>query len=170
MAGSAALSVAPTGVAVADREDEAELRALLRRSVMPGAIRVALTREPDFFAADGLAGADDVTLVSRAGGRIVGMGRMSIYRLTRNGQVKHIGYLGALRITSGTKESVRMLREGYELLLRESGIGNRESGGRTRGSADGTSPALRLTIRVRGVFSKTARGSGCPRTVRCATW
>jgi hypothetical protein len=96
---------------------------------MPGAVRVALTREPNFFAADGLAGADDVTLVSRAGGRIVGMGRMSIFRLTRNGQVKRIGYLGALRITSGTRESARMLRDGYELLLRESGIGNRESGG-----------------------------------------
>jgi len=116
VAGSAALSVERTGIALAERSDDAELRALLRRSVMPGAVRVALTREPNFFAADGLAGADDVTLVSRADGRIVGMGRMSIFRLTRNGQVKHIGYLGALRITSGTKESARMLRDGYRLL------------------------------------------------------
>jgi len=127
VAGIAALSVA-TGVTVAEHEDDAELRALLRQSVMPGSVRVALTREPDYFAADGLAGADDVTLVSRRDGRVVGMGRLSVYDLVRNGRAQRIGYLGALRITSGTRESARMLRDGYEL-LRESGIGNRESGG-----------------------------------------
>ena len=127
MAGIAALSVA-TGVAAntdaiafAEPADDANLRLILRESVVPGAVRVALTREPNYFAADGLAGADDVTLVSRRDGRIVGTGRLSVYDLVRNGRAQRIGYLGALRITSGTRESARMLRDGYELLRRESG-------------------------------------------------
>jgi len=125
VAGSVGLSVATTAntaaVAVAEPADDANLRLILRESVVPGAVRVALTREPNYFAADGLAGADDVTLVSRRDGRIVGTGRLSVYDLVRNGRAQRIGYLGALRITSGTRESARMLRDGYKLLLRESG-------------------------------------------------
>lgn len=104
------------GVAIAEPADEGELRSLLRTSVMPGAVRVALTREPDFFAGDGLAGADDVTLVARRKGHVVGMGRCSMLKLHRNGTPASIGYLGALRITSGTRESARLLRDGYQLL------------------------------------------------------
>jgi hypothetical protein len=166
VAGIAALSVA-TGVAAntdaiafAEPADDANLRLILRESVVPGAVRVALTREPDYFAADGLAGADDVTLVSRREGRLVGMGRLSVSDLVRNGRAQRIGYLGALRITSGTRESARMLRDGYELLRelgignRESGIGNRESGG----AADGffTSIATDNT-RARRVLENGAR-------------
>ena len=106
------------GVTIAGPADERELRSLLRTSVMPGAVRVALTREPDFFAGDGLAGADDVTLVARRKGRVVGMGRCSVLPLHRNGTPATIGYLGALRITSGTRESARLLRDGYQLLAR----------------------------------------------------
>ena len=48
-----------TGVALATPADEADVRALLRNTVMPGAVRVAFTREPDYFAGEGLAGAVD---------------------------------------------------------------------------------------------------------------
>jgi hypothetical protein len=109
------------GIAIAAPADEAELRALLRASVMPGRVRVALTREPDFFAGDGLAAADDVTLVARRNGRVVGMGRCSVLTLLRNGAPARIGYLAALRITSGTRESARLLRGGYQLLARQCG-------------------------------------------------
>ena len=120
MAGVAASGVARStdGVSIAEPADERELRSLLRTSVMPGAVRVALTREPDFFAGDGLAAADDVTLVARRNGRVVGMGRCSVLQLHRNGAPATIGYLGALRITSGTRESARLLRDGYQLLAR----------------------------------------------------
>jgi hypothetical protein len=81
------------------------------------------------------------------------MGRLSVYDLVRNGRAQRIGYLGALRITSGTRESARMLRDGYER-LRELGIGNRESGG----AADGffTSIATDNT-RARRVLENGAR-------------
>ena len=36
-------------------EDDAALRALLRASVVPGAVRVAFTREPRYAAGEGLA-------------------------------------------------------------------------------------------------------------------
>src|SRR5690606_34399488 len=46
----AARASARDGFALATHEDDADLRALLRRSAMPGAIRVAFTREPSYFA------------------------------------------------------------------------------------------------------------------------
>jgi hypothetical protein len=93
----------------------------MRRSIIPGAIQVAFTREPDFFAADGLAGAEDVTVVARQAGQVVGLGRLSVHGLMRNGLARRIGYLGALRVTSGTRESARLIRDGYRLLAQWSG-------------------------------------------------
>jgi len=119
VAGSVALSVESTDVSVADRTDDASLRRLMRESVIPGAVRVAFTREPDYFAADGLAGAEDVTVVARRDGLVTGTGRCSIYSLMRNGVPRCIGYLGLLRVADGTSASARLLREGYELLGRE---------------------------------------------------
>ncbi len=116
MAGSIALSVDAASVAVAEPEDDAGLRRLMREAVLPGRVRVAFTREPDYFAADGLAGAEDVTVVSRSKGRVTGSGRCSIYPLLRNGVGQRIGYLGLLRIAEHARESPRLLRDGYELL------------------------------------------------------
>jgi hypothetical protein len=122
VAGTAALrelkAEPATVFAFAEPDDDAELRALLRRSVIPGAIRVAFTREPDYFDGEGLAGNDDVTLVARRGGGIVGMGRCSINTLVRNGVPRRIGYLGELRVDPGTPATPRMLRDGYEFLSR----------------------------------------------------
>jgi hypothetical protein len=86
---------------------------------MPGAVRVAFTREPHYFAADGLAGAHDVTVVARRHGEVVGSGRCSVYPLMRNGVRRRIGYLNVLRVADETRESARLLRAGYDLLGRE---------------------------------------------------
>ena len=119
MAGSIALSVETAAVSLAERADDAGLRRLMRESVMPGAVRVAFTREPDYFAADGLAGAEDVTIVARTGGRVMGSGRCSVYPMLRNGVRHRMGYLGLLRVAAGTSESPRLICDGYELLRRE---------------------------------------------------
>ena len=116
MAGIAAPGVGSAEVAVAEQADDADLRRMLRASVMPGAVRVAFTREPDYFAADGLAGAQDVTVVARREGRVIGSGRCSVFSLMRNGVPRRIGYLSTLRVAQRTRESARLLREGYELL------------------------------------------------------
>lgn len=123
MAGSLALrelsDAATTTIALARESDEADIRALLRQSVVPGAVRVAFTREPDYRAGAGLAGAEDHTVVSRRDGALVGLGRASVRTLHRNGQLQRIGYLSELRITAGTTASARMLRDGYALLSEE---------------------------------------------------
>ena len=104
------------GVSLMTPHDEAEVRQLLRRTVTPGAIRLAFTREPNYFAAEGLAGAVDRTFVLRAGGRVEGVGRLSTHAAHRNGVVRRIGYLGELRVAPETSNSVRALRDGYALL------------------------------------------------------
>ena len=119
MAGSIALSVGDTSISVASRGDEACLRQLMRESVIPGRVRVAFTREPDYFAADGLAGAEDVTVVSRWKDQVTGSGHCSIYPLLRNGVRQRIGYLGLLRVAEHARESPRLLRDGYELLRQQ---------------------------------------------------
>jgi hypothetical protein len=101
---------------LATRADDGEMRALLRRAVIPGAVRVAFTREPEFAAGEGLAGAEDATVVARSGTHLVGMGRSSVHTLHRNGRVQRIGYLGALRVDPGTPASPRLIRRGYALL------------------------------------------------------
>jgi hypothetical protein len=70
------------------------------------------------FAADGLAGGTEYTVVARRDGRAVGMGRCSVHMLTRNGTACNIGYLSALRVEPGLPGSARLLRMGYEDLTR----------------------------------------------------
>lgn len=109
----AARASARDGFALATHEDDADLRALLRRSEMPGAIRVAFTREPSYFAAEGLGGGTDYTLVHRTGGTIDGVARLSVHRMYRNGTPARIGYLAELRIDPAAAHSARLLREGF---------------------------------------------------------
>lgn len=103
-------------IALADRRDDADLRRLLREAVMPGAVSVALTREPDYFAAEGLAGADDFTVVARGSGSLLGAGRCSVHQLNRNGGMQRVGYLSELRLNPASSRSVKVIREGYALL------------------------------------------------------
>lgn len=132
MAGSVAareLNAASVGRGVADRaggratevslatpDDDAGLRALLRRVVMPGPIRVAFTREPAYAAGEGVAGAEDFTVVARTAGQVVGLGRLGVRAHCRNGEVQRVGYLGELRVAPGTAETPRLLRDGFACL------------------------------------------------------
>ncbi|MCC6930451.1 MAG: hypothetical protein IT359_15805 [Gemmatimonadaceae bacterium] len=113
-------SVRPVVTSVV-RDDDAAIRALLRASVIPGAVRVAFTREPDYFAGDALAGGEDHAVVARHGGRLVGLGRCSVYPLFRNGAPARVAYLGELRLAPGTANGVRLLRDGYAALAESVG-------------------------------------------------
>lgn len=100
----------------ATESDDADIRALLRRSVIPGAVRVAFTREPSDAAGRALAGSTDLTIVARDGARVGGVGRCSIHTLFRNGAPARVGYLSALRLAPGARSSPRLLRDGYRAL------------------------------------------------------
>lgn len=102
--------------AFAGPADEAELRALLRRSPTAGSARLAFTREPDYFAADGLAGSRDKTLIHRSGEDLDGIGRLAALELHRDGEPRQMAYLGELRLDPGVRGRARVLREGYAAL------------------------------------------------------
>lgn len=102
-------------------EDDEGIRSLLRKSVIPGGVRVAFTREPNDSAGAGLAGGTDLTLVARNRNSVAGLGRCSIYSLHRNGKFERVGYLSALRLLPGAPASPRLLRDGYRALAGEAG-------------------------------------------------
>lgn len=98
---------------VATREDEAELRALLRAMPTPGAVSLRFDREPDYFAGENVGGAKDTTIVARRDGRVVCMGRCSRRSVYVNGRWREAGYLGELRLAPGTPRGLAVLRAGY---------------------------------------------------------
>lgn len=101
---------------VATAGDDAAIRALLRRSVPAGNIRLAFTREPAYAAGESLAGSTDVTVIADGHEGVCAMGRCSVQPLMRNGAPARVGYLGELRTDAGTPGMPRLLREGYALL------------------------------------------------------
>lgn len=96
--------------------DDAGMRALLRRSVMDGAIRLAFTREPAYANGDGLAGSHDASVIAVRDGGVLAMGRCSVQPLMRNGAPSLVGYLGELRTDPDMPGAARTLSEGYALL------------------------------------------------------
>jgi len=104
---------------LAGAADEEDLRVLVRQTPMAGPIRVAFTREPDYFAADGLAGADDHTLIHRQNGCLDGVARLSVQTLYRDGMAQRIAYLGELRLVPGAQNPAQLLRGGYAELHRQ---------------------------------------------------
>jgi len=104
------------GVRLAEAADDAALRALLRRAVMPGAVRVAFTREPSYAAGEGTAGASDATVVWQRDGALTAMGRCSVRTMHRNGAPTRVAYLGELRFDPTRPTAARGMREGYAAL------------------------------------------------------
>lgn len=100
--------------ALATRADDPAIRRLLRENPMRGAISLALEREPDYFRGTDLAGAEDTTLLAFEGGRLRCMGHCSTRRRWLNGQIRRVGYLGALRLDATAAGRVDILRRGYE--------------------------------------------------------
>ncbi len=112
--------VAAGGFSAATLADDADIRALLRQSVMPGAVHVAFTREPDYFAGEQLAGADDATLIHRTvrdgDAHLDGVARISTHTLHDNGSAQRLAYFGELRMATDVSHPARVLRDGYRLM------------------------------------------------------
>ena len=83
----------------APRDDEG-IRGLLRRQTMPGRVRLAFCREPDFALGCEVTGDDPRVLVarSREQGEIVGVACRSTRDVFLNGQPRRLGYFGQLRV------------------------------------------------------------------------
>jgi len=107
---------------VAGPEHEAGLRRILAEEAMPGTIRMAYTREPDFFAGLALEGTFTQAFVALRGGQPEAMGTRAVRTLLVNGQPEPVGYLGGLRARADVRGHLGLAR-GYAMLKREHGDG-----------------------------------------------
>jgi hypothetical protein len=102
---------------LAERRDEAELRALLRENPMNGSMQVTFEREPDFFAACAIRGGCYQVGVGRdlESGRIVGLGTRSVSEAFINGEPASFGWLSDLRLQPAYRGGTLVAR-GYRFL------------------------------------------------------
>ncbi len=100
-------------------DDDADIRALLRRVPMRGDMQMGFGREPSCFACPEPAGCAERLLVARRDGRLVGVGAWSVRAAWLGGQQSQVGYLHGLRLEPGLKGALRVLREGYAFLAAE---------------------------------------------------
>jgi hypothetical protein len=102
-------------------QDDAELRRLLRETPMRGAFTATLEREPSFFFAAETEGDHHCIVVGRIKGseRLMGLGCRSERQAFVNGDVRTLGYLGALRVEPTFRGGKGMLRAGYSLMGQE---------------------------------------------------
>jgi hypothetical protein len=125
---SAATVIAPSrtrfAITLAERGDDAELRALLRDNPMKGSMEVTFEREPDFFAACAIRGNFHQVGVGRdlESGCIVGLGSRSIADAFVNGRAVPFGWLSDLRLQPAYRGGTLVAR-GYRFLRQLHGDG-----------------------------------------------
>jgi hypothetical protein len=98
--------------------DDDQLVELLSATPMEGAVSIALTRKPSYFAAADVDGQIVQVGIARDGesGRIVGMGSRSIGMKYVNGDRVAVGYLSGLRLLPEFRGRARLLARGYQFL------------------------------------------------------
>lgn len=99
---------------VAARDDDADIRRLLRSNPMPGLISLSLEREPDYFADHDLPGEETQTVVARENGRLLCAGSCVVRQRFVNGRPRRVGYLGGLRLDAAAAGRFDVLRRGYQ--------------------------------------------------------
>lgn len=84
----------------ATRDDEPEIRALVGGVTMPGAVSVRFEREPDYFLGTTVAGDHCDVLIARHGsdGVLAAVMVRAERRVFINGEVRHVAYIGQIRI------------------------------------------------------------------------
>lgn len=95
--------------------DDQQIRALMTRNPMPGAVSVAFSTEPSFFDAVEVEGCNPKVIVGEADGCIVGMGLTTSKYVYLNGLPAKVGYLSSLRIDATARNSTGLAR-GFRLL------------------------------------------------------
>lgn len=102
--------------AIARREDDADLRRLLRDNATDGWIRLALAREPDAFAIAPVMGRHHGYIIARdqQTQEPVGMCEWSARESFIDGEPRLLAYLGALRVAPRYRHRLGVLRGGFE--------------------------------------------------------
>ena len=99
-------------IRLATREDDAQIRALLRRNAMPGGMALAFAHEPSFFDAIEVEGYDPQVVVGDLAGQIVGAGLVATRQVYLNGKSTEVGYLSSLRADPAIRGTTALAR-GY---------------------------------------------------------
>lgn len=109
---------------VAGEADHQELLRLMADMPMPGFVRVAYRREPDFFRALCVEGVQHQVVVGRDSrtGRVIAMGVRSIKPVYVNGRPANAGYLSGLRLREEYRGGIHVVR-GYRKLRELHGDG-----------------------------------------------
>ncbi len=102
---------------LATETDDAVIRSLLRKNVMPTWVDLAIEREPSFFAGKDLFG-DDWAVIAEEVGDVVGMYAASVMPVHVDGRPERLGYLSGLRVNPGYRRRIRYLRDGYASIPR----------------------------------------------------
>lgn len=96
--------------------DDDGVRRLVRSQTMPGRVRLAFCREPEFAIGCAVTGDDSRVLVARSEqGEIVGVACRSVRHVFINGSDRRIGYLGQLRV-DGRYRGRWLVSRGFALL------------------------------------------------------
>jgi len=115
-AARAPVSTSRFRIRYATRADDSELRALMRRLVIPGDISVTFEREPNFFDACAIHGDVQVGIgCDLETGSVIGMGTRSIAPAFVNGAPRDVGYLADLRLEPRHRSGTLVAR-GYRFL------------------------------------------------------
>jgi hypothetical protein len=133
--------------ALATPEHDPALRRLARDEGMPGPVRLAYTREPDWFAGQAALGHLQQTVVALdARGEVAGAGVRALRRVFVNGEPREVGYLGGLRSLPRVRGGLG-LAQGYRFL-------------RALHTADNRVPAYLTTILESNAPARTLLVSG----------
>jgi hypothetical protein len=116
MAVSPAATATRYRFAIANREDDREIRRLLRDAIFPGDVRISLEREPDALSGGAIEGDVHQTIVARqrATSAIAAIATRSVRQRFVNGHPEPVGYLSQLRIASDYRRHRRLVDAGFE--------------------------------------------------------
>jgi hypothetical protein len=95
--------------------DDAQLRALMRDTMVPGHMTIVYAREPDFFEAYREGNDPTQVIVADDHGRIAGVGCRSIRNVLVGGTPASVGYLSGLRVRPSSQNGTTLAR-GYAYL------------------------------------------------------
>jgi hypothetical protein len=99
---------------IAQAEDDAKLKALLRENDMDAWVQMTLEREPSFFKGENLWGEGIAVIAKQPPHTTVGMYSYALMPVHLNGKAVSLGYLGGLRVNPKYRHRIRILKNGYD--------------------------------------------------------
>lgn len=107
-------SASPVAFSQADPSRDQEIRSLLQRTEMHGAIRLSFERESSYFDSLAQTGSKHLTILGHEDNRLACMGRCSIDERHLEGHSGPVGYLAELRLAESARNRLGLLRGGFE--------------------------------------------------------